>query len=53
MNGFWMSDDEGEDGSTWKDYGPGGDEWLPRRDLEETIALDEWLKRKERNGGSG
>jgi hypothetical protein len=32
----------------WKGYGPGDDEWLPRRDLEETIALDEWLRNKER-----
>jgi hypothetical protein len=32
----------------WKGYGPGDDEWMSRRDLEETIALDEWLKAKER-----
>ena len=30
----------------WKGYGPGDDEWLPRRDLEETVALDEWLRRR-------
>ena len=29
----------------WKGYGPGDDEWLPRRMVEETIALDEWLQR--------
>jgi len=36
----------------WKGYGPGDDEWLPRRDIEETIALDEWLGkgRGERGG---
>ena len=28
----------------WKGYGPGDDEWLARRELEETIALDEWLR---------
>ena len=33
----------------WKGYGPGDDEWLPRREMEETIALDEWLRR--RNSG--
>ena len=33
----------------WKGYGPGDDEWLSRRELEETIALDEWL-RKEQSG---
>ena len=33
----------------WKGYGPGDDEWLPRREVEETIALDEWLRR--RNSG--
>jgi hypothetical protein len=32
----------------WKGYGPGDDEWLPRRELEQTIALDEWLRSKER-----
>ena len=30
----------------WKGYGPGDDEWLPRREVEETIALDEWLRRE-------
>ena len=35
----------------WKGYGPGDDEWMPRREVEETIALDEWLRRKE--GGRG
>ena len=35
----------------WKGYGPGDDEWMPRREIEETIALDEWLRRKE--GGQG
>ena len=35
----------------WKGYGPGDDEWLPRREIEETIALDEWLRAKE--GGRG
>ena len=34
----------------WKGYGPGDDEWLPRREIEETIALDEWLRGR---GGSG
>ena len=29
----------------WKGYGPGDDEWMPRRELEETVALDEWLRR--------
>jgi hypothetical protein len=29
----------------WKGYGTGDDEWLSRREVEETIALDEWLKR--------
>jgi hypothetical protein len=33
----------------WKGYGPGDDEWLPRRELEETVALGEWL----RGGGGG
>ena len=33
----------------WKGYGPGDDEWLARREIEETIALDEWLRR--RGGG--
>ena len=33
----------------WKGYGPGDDEWLPRREVEETIALDEWLRK--RNSG--
>ena len=33
----------------WKGYGPGDDEWLPRREIEETITLEEWLKR--RNSG--
>jgi hypothetical protein len=36
----------------WKGYGPGDDEWLPRREVEETIALDEWL-RKERGERGG
>ena len=35
----------------WKGYGPGDDEWLARRELEETIALDEWLRG--RGGGGG
>ena len=38
----------------WKGYGPGDDEWLPRREVEETIALDEWLGRRSgrrRKGG--
>jgi hypothetical protein len=34
----------------WKGYGPGDDEWLPRREVEETVALDEWLRRW-RGGG--
>ena len=34
----------------WKGYGPGDDEWLPRREIEETIALDEWLRGR---GGGG
>jgi hypothetical protein len=29
----------------WKGYGTGDDEWLSRREVEETIALDEWLRR--------
>jgi hypothetical protein len=33
----------------WKGYGQSDDEWLTRRELEETIALDEWL----RKGGGG
>jgi hypothetical protein len=32
----------------WKGYGPGDDEWMPRREVEETIALDEWLRAKGR-----
>jgi len=36
----------------WKGYGPGDDEWLPRREVEETVALGEWLRRK-RGGGGG
>ena len=32
----------------WKGYGAGDDEWLTRREVEETIALDEWLRRKEK-----
>ena len=35
----------------WKGYGPGDDEWMPRREVEETIALDEWLR--QRGGGRG
>ena len=35
----------------WKGYGPGDDEWMPRREIEETVALGEWLRRKE--GGRG
>jgi hypothetical protein len=30
----------------WKGYGAGDDEWLPRREIEETIALDEWLRQR-------
>jgi len=30
----------------WKGYGEEDKEWLPRRELEETIALDEWLQQK-------
>jgi len=40
----------------WKGYGPGDDEWLPRQEVEETVALDEWLRhRKEwlRHRGAG
>ena len=37
----------------WKGYGPGDDEWLLRREVEETIALDEWLRRKQKGGGGG
>ena len=36
----------------WKGYGPGDDEWMPRREVEETVALGEWLRRK-RGGGGG
>ena len=35
----------------WKGYGPGDDEWMPRQEVEETIALDEWLR--QRGGGRG
>ena len=35
----------------WKGYGPGDDEWLPRRGVEETIALDEWLAGRRGEGG--
>ena len=36
----------------WKGYGLGDDEWLLRREIEETIALDEWLrKRRGERGG--
>ena len=35
----------------WKGYGPGDDEWLPRREIEETIALDEWLRKRGERGG--
>ena len=31
----------------WKGYGLGDDEWLPRRELEETIMLGEWLRDKD------
>ena len=31
----------------WKGYGEEDKEWLPRRELEDTIALDEWLMQKE------
>ena len=31
----------------WKGYGLGDDEWLPRRELEETVALGEWLRDKD------
>ena len=30
----------------WKGYGPGDDEWFPRREVEETVALDQWLRRR-------
>ena len=35
----------------WKGYGAGDDEWLPRREIEETIALDEWLSERGERGG--
>ena len=35
----------------WKGYGPGDDEWLPRREVEEMIALDEWLRKRGGRGG--
>ena len=35
----------------WKGYGPGDDEWLPRRGVEETIVLDEWLAGRRGEGG--
>ena len=35
----------------WKGYGAGDDEWLPRREIEETIALDEWLRERGERGG--
>ena len=35
----------------WKGYGPGDDEWMPRREVEETVALGEWLRKK--RGGRG
>ena len=31
----------------WKGYGPGDDEWMARREIEETVALDEWLRARE------
>ena len=34
----------------WKGYGQGDDEWFPRRELEETVALDEWLREERRSG---
>ena len=33
----------------WKGYGAGDDEWLARREVEETVALDEWLRAKGRS----
>jgi hypothetical protein len=30
----------------WKGYGPGDDEWLARREIEETVALGEWLRKR-------
>jgi len=35
----------------WKGYGQGDDKWLSRRDVEETIALDEWLRKRGGRGG--
>ena len=35
----------------WKGYGQADDEWLTRRELEDTIALDEWLRKKGGGGG--
>ena len=37
----------------WKGYGEEDKEWLPRRDLEETIALGEWLDKQERRRRKG
>jgi hypothetical protein len=34
----------------WKGYGPGDDEWLRRREVEETVALGEWLRQREGDG---
>ena len=33
-----------------KGYGPGDDEWLPRQEVEEMIALDEWLRGRSEGG---
>jgi hypothetical protein len=40
-----MRGSEEEVGSIWCG-GKGDDEWLPRREIEETIALDEWLRQR-------
>jgi hypothetical protein len=37
----------------WKGYGPGDDEWMTRRSIEDTIALDEWLRAKGQDREAG
>lgn len=35
----------------WRGYGPDHDEWKSGREMEDTIALDEWESRKSLGNG--
>lgn len=30
----------------WRGYGPDHDEWLPSREVKDTVALDAWLSKR-------